>query len=99
MENITDSGLSFYISLVQGIMDHKSLTGEDKLEEEENMRDLILEKLSKMEDLEQRKMLKDIMSSLFTNLIDYQEEATNNLKERIFSEVEDSEKKYDIYIT
>lgn len=63
------------------------------------MRDLILEKLSKMEDLEQRKMLKDIMSSLFTNLVDYQEAAVNNLKDRIFSEVEDSEKKYDIYIT
>lgn len=52
-----------------------------------------------MEDLEQRKMLKDIMSSLFTNLIDYQETATNSLNERIFNEVEDSEKKYDIFIT
>lgn len=63
------------------------------------MRDLILEKLSKMEDLEQRKMLKDIMTGLFNNLIDYQENSNKVLKERIFSEVEDAEKKYDIYIT
>lgn len=63
------------------------------------MRDLILEKLSKMEDLEQRKMLKDIMTGLFNNLIDYQEDSNKKLKDRIFSEVEDAEKKYDVYIT
>ena len=63
------------------------------------MRDLILDKLSKMEDLEQRKMLKDIMTGLFNNLIEYQENSNKVLKERIFSEVEDAEKKYDIYIT
>lgn len=63
------------------------------------MRDLILEKLSKMEDLEQRKMLKDIMSSLFVNLVDYQEDSFQKLIERIFSEIEDTEKMYDIYIS
>lgn len=63
------------------------------------MRELILEKLSKMEDLEQRKMLKDIMSVLFVNLVDYQEEANKKLVDRIFSEIEDSEKMYDIYIS
>ncbi len=63
------------------------------------MKELILEKLSKMEDLEQRKILKDIMSSLFVNLIDYQENESKGLVERIFSEVEDTEKKYDVYIT
>jgi len=61
------------------------------------MKDIILDKLSKMEDLEQRKILKDIMSGLFSNLVDYQEEAYKNLETRIFNEVEDSEKKYDIY--
>ncbi|NLL06825.1 MAG: normocyte-binding protein [Clostridiaceae bacterium] len=63
------------------------------------MKELILEKLSKMEDLEQRKMLKDIMSSLFVNLIDYQENESKRLVERVFSEIEDTEKKYDVYIT
>lgn len=63
------------------------------------MRELILEKLSKMEDLEQRKMLKDIMTGLFNNLIEYQEDSNEELKDRIFKEVEDAEKKYDVYIT
>ncbi|NLP14957.1 MAG: normocyte-binding protein [Clostridium sp.] len=63
------------------------------------MKDTILEKLSKMEDLEQRKILKDIMSGLFSNLIDYQEEAYKNLETRIYNEIEDPERKYDIYTT
>lgn len=63
------------------------------------MRELILEKLSKMEDLEQRKMLKDIMSVLFVNLVDYQEDSNKKLVERIFAEIKDSEKMYDIYIS
>lgn len=63
------------------------------------MKELILEKLSKMEDLEQRKLLKDIMSGLFVNLIDYQENATQRLTERIFGEIEDIEQKYDVYVT
>lgn len=63
------------------------------------MREIITEKLSKMEDLEQRKLLKDIMAGLFINLIDYQETANKNLEDRIFDEIEDIERKYDIYVT
>jgi len=63
------------------------------------MKDIIIDKLSKMEDLEQRKMLKDIISCVFLNLADYQEAFNKNLEERIFSEIEDLEKRYDIYVT
>ena len=56
------------------------------------MKDIIIDKLSKMEDLEQRKILKDIISGVFLNLIDYQESFNKNLEERIFSEIEDKEK-------
>ncbi len=63
------------------------------------MKDIILEKLSKMEDLEQRKLLKDIMVGLFSNLIDYQESMNKKLEDRVFNEIEDIEKKYDVYVT
>lgn len=63
------------------------------------MRDIIIEKLNKMEDLEQRKLLKDIMSGFFINLIDYQETMNKNLEERVFGEIEDIERNYDVYMT
>lgn len=63
------------------------------------MRDLIIEKLNKMEDLEQRKLLKDIMSGFFLNLIDYQETMNKNLENRVFGEIDDIERKYDLYMT
>jgi hypothetical protein len=63
------------------------------------MRDIIIEKLNKMEDLEQRKLLKDIMSGFFINLIDYQETMNRNLEERVFSEIDDVERNYDVYMT
>jgi hypothetical protein len=52
-----------------------------------------------MEYLEQIKILKDIISGVFLNLIDYQESFNKNLEERIFSEIEDKEKRYDVYVT
>ncbi|WP_411680954.1 normocyte-binding protein [Clostridium thailandense] len=63
------------------------------------MRDIITDRLNKIEDLEQRKMLKNIMQGIFTNLMDYEENMFKSLEERIFSEIENKEKKYDIYIT
>ncbi|MCX7746233.1 MAG: normocyte-binding protein [Clostridia bacterium] len=63
------------------------------------MKDIILDRLSKMEDLEQRKLLKNIMAGFFTNLIDYQETMNKSLEERVFAEVEDVQKKYDVYVT
>ncbi len=63
------------------------------------MKDIILEKLSRMEDLEQRKLLRNIMSGFFENLIDYQTDANEKLEKRIFDEVEDIERKFDVYTT
>ena len=63
------------------------------------MKELILDKLKKMEDLEQRKLLKDIMAGLFVNLIDYQEQANQNLENRVFSEINDDTIFYDLFVT
>ncbi len=67
--------------------------------ENNDMKDLIVERLSKMEDLEQRKLLKDIVSGFFSNLIDYQQTANKNLEARVFNEIKDMEKNYDVYVT
>lgn len=63
------------------------------------MRDMIMEKLSKIEDLQDRKLLKNIMTGVFSNLIDYEDKRYEALKKSVFDEIEDTEKKYDIYIT
>ena len=62
------------------------------------MKDIIIDRLNKMEDLEQRKLLKNIMAGFFANLIDYQETMNKNLESRVFNEVEDEEAKYDIFV-
>lgn len=59
----------------------------------------MFERLRKIEDLEQRQLLKDIVSGVFVNLIDYQEDMNRKLEERIFNEMDDIENKYDIYAT
>ncbi len=61
------------------------------------MKEIIAERLQKMEDLEQRRALKNILSGLMVNLIDYQEKANLELENRVFSEIEDEESKYDLY--
>ncbi|HEY8464239.1 MAG TPA: normocyte-binding protein [Bacillota bacterium] len=63
------------------------------------MKELILEKLKKMEDLQQRKLLKDIMSGFFSNLIDYQTSFNQHLENRVFSEVSDPAAPYDVFVT
>lgn len=59
----------------------------------------MIERLRKIEDLEQRQLLKDIVSGVFVNLIDYQEEMNNKLEERVFNEMEDVENRFDIFVT
>ncbi|MGE8000567.1 normocyte-binding protein [Lysinibacillus sp. NPDC093190] len=63
------------------------------------MKELMLERLRKIEDLEQRQLLKDIVSGVFVNLIDYQDEMNKRLEERIFNEIDDVENRFDIYVT
>ncbi|TVX94542.1 normocyte-binding protein [Paenibacillus agilis] len=63
------------------------------------MKDIILDRLSRMEDLEQRKMLKQIVSGALLNLVEYQEEMNRQLEARVFNELEDWGDKYDIYVS
>lgn len=63
------------------------------------MKEIVLDRLNKMEDLEQRRMLKQMMNSVFLHLVEYQEEMQKKLEQRVFSEFEDKEDKHDIYVT
>ncbi|HEX3009021.1 MAG TPA: hypothetical protein VHO90_15565 [Bacteroidales bacterium] len=63
------------------------------------MRETIQEKVNRIEDLEQRKLLKNIVMGAFISLLDYQEESLKNLEERVFSEIEDAEERYSVYFT
>lgn len=63
------------------------------------MKDIIMDRLNRMEDLEQRKILKNIIAGAFTNLIDYQENMYKNIEARVFNEIEDIGKMYDVYVT
>ncbi len=63
------------------------------------MKDIILDRLSKMEDLEQRRQLKNIDTGVFLNLVEYQEDMNRRLEQRIFSEVDNKEENYDVYVT
>lgn len=72
-----------------------------KREEEKRvgMKDIIMDRLNKIEDLEQRKLLKNIMTGVFLNLAEYQEDMNQRLEQRIFSEVENNEENYDVFVT
>ncbi|WP_253896210.1 normocyte-binding protein [Solibacillus sp. R5-41] len=59
----------------------------------------MFERLRKIENLEQRQLLKDIVSGVLMNLVDYQDEMNKKLEERVFNEIEDWENKHDIYVT
>lgn len=64
-----------------------------------SLKDIVQDRLNRMEDLEQRRELKNIVSGLFTNLANYQEEMKVKLEERIFSEIDTSEEMLNIYVT
>ncbi|MEK3734051.1 MULTISPECIES: normocyte-binding protein [Paenibacillus] len=61
------------------------------------MKELVQERLGKMNDLEQRQLLKNLMTGVFLNLVDYQEEMIRKLEQRVFDELEDPGSRYDIY--
>lgn len=63
------------------------------------MKDIIFDRLQKMDNLEQRQLLKDIVNGVFLNLVDYQEEMNRKLAERVFNELEDWDHQYDVYVT
>ncbi|MBE0341235.1 normocyte-binding protein, partial [Paenibacillus sp. 28ISP30-2] len=59
------------------------------------MKELVQDRLSKMDDLEQRRLLKNMMAGVFMNLVEYQEEMTRQLERRVFEEIENTEEKFD----
>ncbi|MGG0794220.1 normocyte-binding protein [Brevibacillus laterosporus] len=63
------------------------------------MKDIILDRLNKLEDLEQRRLLKQLMTGVFVNLVEYQEEMNKKLEKRVFGELEDQQEKHDVYVT
>ncbi|MBE1555948.1 normocyte-binding protein [Sporosarcina limicola] len=63
------------------------------------MKDIVLDRLRRIENLEQRQLLKEIVSGVLVNLVEYQEEMNRKLEERVFNEIEDWEDKHDIYVT
>lgn len=63
------------------------------------MKEIILDKLNKMEDLEQRKLLKSVVMGVFAELVEYQESMNKALEERVFREIDDTERQYDLYFT
>ena len=63
------------------------------------MKEIMFERLRKIENLEQRQLLKDIVSGVLVNLVDYQDEMNQKLEARVFNEIEEWENKYDIYVT
>lgn len=63
------------------------------------MKGLVQDRLGKMKDLEQRQQLKNLMTGVFLNLVEYQEEMIRKLEQRVFDELEDPGRRYDIYGT
>ncbi|AZK48613.1 normocyte-binding protein [Paenibacillus lentus] len=62
------------------------------------MKDIVMDRLSKMEDLQQRRVLRSLMSSVFLGLVEYQEELNRQIERRVFEEVGNQDSKYDVYV-
>ncbi len=63
------------------------------------MDDIIYEKLSEIEDLNDRVLLKQIMNSVFESLEQYSKDRLYELEKRVFDEVSYIKEKYNIYST
>lgn len=63
------------------------------------MKDMVMDRLGKMEDLAQRKILRNLMTSVFLNLTEYQEELNKKLEQRVFEEVGSYDGKHDIFVS
>lgn len=63
------------------------------------MKDIVMDRLGKMEDLAQRKALRNLMTSVFLNLTEYQEELNKKLEQRVFEEVGSYDGKHDIFVS
>ena len=61
------------------------------------MKELIIDRLSRMENLEERKLLKDILNSVFVNVVDYNEQMFAKLSQDIQQELSYEADQYTIF--
>lgn len=63
------------------------------------LREIIQEKLDRMTDLQQRRILKNMMWDVFKEIIDHQDNVNKELEDRLFNEVKNREDTFVIYNT
>lgn len=61
------------------------------------MKDIILDRLNRISDLNERRMLKKILSDVYENVVDYNMDKYTNLEKRIYEEIDDPLGKFYIY--
>ncbi len=63
------------------------------------MKDIITSRLSRIKNLNERKLLRNVLLDVFENMVDYNMEMYDKLERRIYNEIEDSLDKFYIYTT
>jgi len=63
------------------------------------MKEIVQDRLNKMEDLQQRRLLKNLMTGVFLNLVEYQEQMVSGLERRVFEEIGEMDDRHDVYVT
>lgn len=63
------------------------------------MKEVMKNKLSKIQELEDRRLLKDILNYSFAELIDYCDSSYDRLTKNVYDQIEGEEKSYKIYTT
>ena len=63
------------------------------------MDDKIYQKLNSIEDLNDRLLLKKVLNSVFTSLEQHSQKQYHDLEQRVLSEVENSQRSYNVFST
>lgn len=61
------------------------------------MEDEIYEKLNKIESLEDRVLLKNVLNGVFTSLEEYTDKKIESIEDRVFSEIKYNKEKYNVF--
>ena len=65
----------------------------------EKMKELIQQRLKHITNLEDRKMLRDVLEDVYTHIVDYNMDMYDKLEQRIYNEIDDPLEKFYIYST